>query len=77
MSASEPGAGRERSSRPSNWIQKRSVRNLAALLVIGFGVWTIAWVVYHRILAHEGHETDTTLEHQRQHKPHSAPRTQS
>jgi hypothetical protein len=59
------------------WIQKRSVRNLAALLVIGFGVWTIAWVVYHRILAHEGHETDTTLEHQRQHKPHSAPRTQS
>jgi hypothetical protein len=39
------------------WIQKRSVRNLAALLVIGFGVWTIAWVVSHKI--HKGHDTDS------------------
>lgn len=32
-----------------DWIQKRSVRNIAALLVIGFGVWTIASVLYPRI----------------------------
>ncbi|WP_455212621.1 sulfite exporter TauE/SafE family protein [Kaarinaea lacus] len=32
-----------------NWMQRRSVRNIAALLIIGFGVWTIAWVVYHRL----------------------------
>jgi len=37
------------------WIQKRTVRNIAALLVIGFGVWTIAWVVYHRVQAHPAH----------------------
>ena len=29
------------------WLQKASVRNTAALLVIGFGVWTLAWTVYH------------------------------
>lgn len=32
-----------------DWTQKRSVRNIAALLVIAFGVWTIAWVVYPRV----------------------------
>ncbi|WP_455205661.1 sulfite exporter TauE/SafE family protein, partial [Kaarinaea lacus] len=39
------------------WIQKRSVRNVAAVLVIGFGVWTIGWVVYHKIAAHGGHHS--------------------
>lgn len=33
------------------WAQKSVVRNAAALLVMGFGVWTIAWVIYHRIPA--------------------------
>ena len=37
------------------WIQKSTVRNIAALLVIGFGIWTIGWVVYHRAIAHGDH----------------------
>jgi hypothetical protein len=36
--------------RVRGWVQKTMVRNIAALLVIGFGVWTIAWVVYHGVL---------------------------
>ena len=42
------------------WIQKTTVRNIAALLVIGFGVWTIAWVAYHRLYAHGGHQQHTS-----------------
>jgi sulfite exporter TauE/SafE len=42
------------------WIQKATVRNIAALLVIGFGVWTIAWVAYHRLYAHGGHQQHTS-----------------
>ena len=30
-----------------SWIQKTAVRNAAALLVIAFGVWTIAWSLAH------------------------------
>jgi sulfite exporter TauE/SafE len=44
------------------WIQKRSVRNIAAALVIGFGIWTIAWVVYHRVYGHQGHDTSASPE---------------
>jgi sulfite exporter TauE/SafE len=29
------------------WIQKSSVRNIAALLIIGFGIWTMSWTLYH------------------------------
>lgn len=31
------------------WIQSQVVRNVAGLLVMGFGMWTVAWVVYHRL----------------------------
>ena len=53
-------------------IQNSAVRNIAALLVIGFGVWTIAWVVYHRVHAHDGHHSDnshesTQMEHEHHH----------
>jgi len=40
------------------WIQKTSVRNIAALFIIGFGVWTIGWV-----LAHHGSAHGTSLQH--------------
>ena len=29
------------------WIQKTSVRNIAALFIIGFGIWTLSWTFYH------------------------------
>jgi hypothetical protein len=29
------------------WTQKTTIRNLAALLIIGFGIWTIAWPMSH------------------------------
>lgn len=35
------------------WVQKTSVRNIAALLVIGFGIWTMGWTLYH--LDHQAH----------------------
>lgn len=34
------------------WIQKTTVRNVAALLIIGFGIWTMGWTLYHRGHAH-------------------------
>jgi hypothetical protein len=43
------------------WVQKRAVRNVAALLVIGFGVWTIAWVVYSRIQPQSMHDMHSAL----------------
>lgn len=44
------------------WIQKTTVRNIAALLVIGFGIWTIAWVAYHQVDTHGNHHNHTTLQ---------------
>ena len=29
------------------WIQQAAVRNVAALLVIAFGIWTLAWPLAH------------------------------
>ena len=50
------------------WIQKTAVRNIAALLVIGFGVWTLGWTLYHR-----GHPHDSTHQHTSQlHMKHSS-----
>jgi len=46
------------------WIQKTTVRNVAALLVIGFGVWTIGWVAYHRLYAHAGHQQHSNPQHE-------------
>jgi len=51
------------------WLQRNAIRNLAALLVIGFGVWTIAGALYHRGDAHSGRQDHTTLQ---QVVPHQA-----
>jgi sulfite exporter TauE/SafE len=49
------------------WIQKTSVRSFAALLVIAFGVWTMAPPLIHLTSSHnhqQGNEsTHTTMEH--------------
>lgn len=42
-------------NRVKNWIQKTAVRNIAALFIIGFGIWTISWVLLHR--DHKQHAT--------------------
>ena len=35
------------------WIQKTSVRNIAALFIIGFGMWTIGWVLVNHGSGHD------------------------
>ena len=49
-----------------NWIQKSAVRSIAALLVIAFGIWTMAPPLIHMTGSnhhHQGHhENDTTSE---------------
>jgi sulfite exporter TauE/SafE len=42
------------------WIQKASVRNIAALLIIGFGIWTMGWTLYHRGHAHKNDQDHST-----------------
>lgn len=46
------------------WIQKTSVRNIAALLVIGFGIWTMGWTLYHRGHTHSDRSHTTSHQHQ-------------
>ena len=46
------------------WIQKASVRNIAALLVIGFGIWTMGWTLYHRGHTHSDQSHATSHQHQ-------------
>jgi sulfite exporter TauE/SafE len=41
------------------WVQKTAVRNVAALMVIGFGVWTLAWVAIHAGHAHKAQHNNT------------------
>jgi sulfite exporter TauE/SafE len=65
------------------WIQKSSVRNIAALLVIGFGIWTLSWTLYHgghsqgdqQHSSHQQEITHTTdspvTDHQHQHQEHT------
>lgn len=45
------------------WIQKTSVRNMAALLIIGFGVWTLGWVLIKHGHSHGGLQQQTTHQH--------------
>ncbi len=44
------------------WIQKTLVRNIAAVMVIGFGIWTIATPLVHMNGGHTGHEPTTSSE---------------
>jgi len=49
-----------------NWIQKKLVRNTAAILVIGFGIWTIASPLSHMTADHATHTPATspdTMQH--------------
>ncbi len=50
------------------WIQKSSVRNIAALLVIGFGIWTMAWVFYHRDHTHDNNQDHSSHQLGTEHK---------
>ena len=41
------------------WSQKSALRNTAALLIIGFGIWTMAWPFFHNgHAAHTNHNDD-------------------
>lgn len=42
-------------------IQKSSVRNVSALLIIGFGIWTMSWTLYH--LDHQSQEQSDNHQH--------------
>lgn len=49
------------------WIQKTSVRNIAALLVIGFGIWTMGWTLYHRGHAHDNNQGHSSHQQEMKH----------
>jgi len=49
------------------WIQKASVRNIAALLVIGFGIWTMGWTLYHRGHGHSNHQDQSSHQQEMDH----------
>ena len=53
------------------WIQKTSVRNIAALLVIGFGVWTMGWTIYHRGHAHSNNQDHSSHQQDMNHSTDS------
>lgn len=54
-----------------SWIQKTAVRNLAALLVIGFGIWTLAWPLSHTMgQQHLQHEQSAPSGPNSEHMPH-------
>lgn len=52
-----------------SWIQKTMIRSIAALLVIAFGIWTMAPPVLHMINSHgyiqQGIDTHTEMNHSR------------
>jgi hypothetical protein len=42
------------------WSQKTAIRNLAALLIIAFGIWTMAWSLYHAKSPVDDHQSHMT-----------------
>lgn len=48
------------------WIQKATVRNIAAILIIAFGIWTMSWTLYHRGHTHSDSQNNE-LQHQETH----------
>ncbi|WP_455202521.1 sulfite exporter TauE/SafE family protein [Kaarinaea lacus] len=53
------------------WIQKTSVRNIAALLIIGFGIWTMSWTLYHRGHKHSNDQDHSTHQQEITQSPHA------
>lgn len=45
------------------WIQKTTVRNIAALFIIGFGIWTLSWTLYHLGQKHNSSNQHSTTRH--------------
>lgn len=50
------------------WIQKTTVRNIAAILIMAFGIWTMAWTISHSKPAHDNHG-DAGHQQQMSHAP--------